>query len=88
MGSPETEPYLFEWLREVKAFRDFETSVEEKARLESKKDALIQFFMVQGDVLSARARKEIVACADARRLTLWLGRAYAGETSAEMFPEA
>ncbi|MCL2581562.1 MAG: hypothetical protein FWE35_03810 [Streptosporangiales bacterium] len=87
MGNTDAEPYLFEWLREVQAFRDFEASVEAKARLRSKMDDLIQFFMVQGDTPSAHASSEILACTDARRLTLWLGRAYAGETSADIFPE-
>lgn len=87
MENAEPEPYLFEWLREVKAFRDFEARAEEKARLEARIDALIQFFLVQGDRPSAHASSEIRACTDAQRLTLWLGRAYAGETSAEMFPE-
>lgn len=87
MENLEAEPHLFEWLREVKAFREFEARIEEKATLESKIDALIQFFLVQGDQPSAYASREIRACTDAKRLTLWLGRAYAGETSAEIFPE-
>lgn len=87
MENPDAEPYLFEWLREVKAFRDFETDVEEKARLASKIDDLFQFFMIQGDKPSAHASGEIFRCTSAKRVTLWLGRAYAGETSAEIFPE-
>lgn len=87
MENPEAAPYLFEWLREVKAFRDFETRIEEKAKLESKIDDLLQFFMIQGDNPSAHAAGEIFACTDVKRLTLWLGRAYAGETSGEIFPE-
>lgn len=87
MENLEAEPYLFERLREVKAFRDFEAGIESKARLESKVDDLFQFFLVQGDRPSAHASREIAACTDVKRLTLWLGRAYAGETSEEIFPE-
>lgn len=87
MENLEAEPRLFEWLREVRAFRDFEARVAEQAKLQAKRDDLIQFFMVQGDRLSPHASAQVFACTDVRRLTLWLGRAYAGETSAELFPE-
>jgi hypothetical protein len=86
MEDPEAEPCLFEWLREVRAFRDFEARAARDAALQARRDDLFQFFLVQDDRLSAHATAEITACTETRRLTLWLGRAYAGEKSADIFP--
>jgi regulator of protease activity HflC (stomatin/prohibitin superfamily) len=58
-----------------------------KAEADAKIDDLTQFFFIRGDQPSAYALSQISACTDVRQLSLWLRRAYAGETSAEIFPE-
>jgi hypothetical protein len=58
-----------------------------EARLESKGDDLIEFFLARGDKPSVHALRQISACRDVSELTQWLRRAYAGETPAEIFPE-
>jgi len=53
----------------------------------AKADALTQFFYMRGDKPSRHALAEITECTDVNQLNLWLRQAYAGETSAEIFPE-
>jgi hypothetical protein len=45
------------------------------------------YFAVKGDVPSLSALKTMNACTDVTTARYWLNRAYAGETSAEIFPE-
>ncbi|MCL2583457.1 MAG: hypothetical protein FWE35_13495 [Streptosporangiales bacterium] len=59
----------------------------EAAELAARADALTQFFFMRGDKPSVHALDRIGACSDAGQLNLWLRRAYAGETAAEIFPE-
>jgi uncharacterized membrane protein YqiK len=58
-----------------------------KAEADAKIDDLTEFFFIRGDKPSAHALSQISACTDVRQLSLWLRRAYAGEPSAEIFPE-
>lgn len=93
---------LLEKLRGLKSWRDYEERVEKRgeARAEAKAeeimaravaaaktDALTQFFYMRGDKPSRHALAEITECTDVNQLNLWLRQAYAGETSAEIFPE-
>lgn len=60
---------------------------EEKAEAKVKAEDLIQFFLARGEKPSAHAYDQITGCTDIRKLGPWLSRAYAGETSAQIFPE-
>ncbi|MGH3282225.1 MAG: hypothetical protein ACRDNW_24255 [Trebonia sp.] len=48
---------------------------------------LRDFLIIRGDAPSEYAIKTISACSDADVLEAWLKRAYAGETSGQLFPE-
>lgn len=60
---------------------------EAKAAVRAKAEALTQFFTMRDDAPSVYALSQIYACDDLAQVTVWLNRAYRGETSAEIFPE-
>lgn len=93
---------MFERLRELQSFRDYEARViasaeaSAEARLKSKTEAaaaearagdLIRFFGLRGDTLSEHAFAQIRECKDVGKLGYWLERAYTGTTAEEIFPE-
>lgn len=49
-------------------------------------DALKEFLAMRGDKPTAHALNEIGSCTSINEISSWLRRAYAGETSAEIFP--
>lgn len=70
--------------------REAEAKVREaeaKVRAEVIAANLKNFLVIRGDKPTKRAFKTINACHDADELDAWLGRAYQGETSAQLFPE-
>jgi hypothetical protein len=99
-------PDMFERLRELESFREYEAKVEARAeaRAEAKAKAevaeakaeveaaavagaLNEFLVLRGDAPSEYAINTINACRNAGVLSVWLRRAYLGETSAQLFPE-
>jgi hypothetical protein len=91
-------PDMFERLRELESFREYEVKVEAQAKAavaEAKAEAeaatvggaLNEFLVLRGDVPSEYAINTISACRTAGVLSVWLRRAYLGETSAQLFPE-
>lgn len=74
----------------AKAKAEAEAKVREaeaKVRAEVIAANLKNFLVIRGDKPTKRAFKTINACHDADELDAWLGRAYQGETSAQLFPE-
>lgn len=88
-------PDIFERLRGLESFRDYEAKVkaEGKAELKAETEAatraddLKEFLVLRGDAPSEHALDTISACRKADLLAAWLKRAYLGETSAQLFPE-
>jgi hypothetical protein len=93
---------MFDKLRELESFREYEAKVraEHEATIKAEADArvaeteaattadnLAEFLILRGDAPTEHALNTISACRNAPLLAAWLKRAYLGETSAQLFPE-
>ena len=85
------QPDMFDKLRHLAGFREYEAKVkaEGKAETEAATTAnnLTEFLILRGDKPTEHALSTISACRNADMLAAWLKRAYLGETSAQLFPE-
>lgn len=85
------QPDMFEKLRHLESFREYEAKVKAEGKAEADAAAtsrhLKDFLVLRGDAPSKYALNAISACQDADVLEAWLKRAYLGETSAQLFPE-
>lgn len=95
-------PDMFEKLRGLEGFREYEAKVEAEvtAKVEAEADArvaraeadalaraLADLLVLRGDEPSDHALASIEACRSAVKLAAWLKRAALGETAAQLFPE-
>ena len=84
-------PDMFERLRELESFREYEAKVKAEGKAETevstRADDLKEFLILRGDAPSEHALDTISACHNANVLAAWLRRSYLGETSAQLFPE-
>ena len=95
-------PDMFEKLRDLEGFREYEAKVEAEvtAKVEAEADArvaraeadtlaraLTDLLVLRGDEPSDHALASIEACRSAVKLAAWLKRASLGETAAQLFPE-
>lgn len=84
-------PDMFERLRELESFREYEAKVKAEGKAETevaiRAEDLKDFLVLRGDAPSGHALRTISACSDVDVLAAWLKRAYLGETSAQLFPE-
>ena len=95
-------PDMFEKLRDLDGFREYEAKVEAEvtAKVEAEADArvaraeadtlaraLTDLLVLRGDEPSDYALASIEACRSAVKLAAWLKRASLGETAAQLFPE-
>ena len=95
-------PDMFEKLRDLEGFREYEAKVEAEvtAKVEAEADArvaraeadtlaraLTDLLVLRGDEPSDYALASIEACRSAVKLAAWLKRASLGETAAQLFPQ-
>jgi hypothetical protein len=95
-------PDMFEKLRDLEGFREYEAKVEAEvtAKVEAEADArvaraeaetlaraLTDLLVLRGDKPSDRALASIESCRSTVKLAAWLKRASLGETAAQLFPE-
>ena len=95
-------PDMFEKLRDLDGFREYEAKVaaEVTAKVEAEADArvaraeadtlaraLTDLLVLRGDEPSEHALASIEACRSAVKLAAWLKRASLGETAAQLFPD-
>jgi hypothetical protein len=92
-------PDMFEKLRGLEGFREYEAKVKAEARAEVEAKvrakveadtlarALTDLLVLRGDKPSEHALASIEACRSAVKLAAWLKRASLGETAAQLFPE-
>jgi hypothetical protein len=88
-------PEMFERLRELESFREYEAKVKAEGKAETKAETevatrsedLKEFLVLRGDAPSEHALNTISACRNSDVLAAWLRRAYLGETSGQLFPE-
>ena len=89
------QPDMFDKLRELESFREYEAKVKAEGKAETeaaasaatRADDLTEFLILRGDAPTEHALNTISACRNGRLLAAWLKRAYLGETSAQLFPE-
>lgn len=85
----EMTPDLLERLKAMPSFKawwdESHSEGEAEGEARARREALLGYFQVRHDTLSSRAEEEIRACTDPTLLKQWLDRAFAGETSAEIF---
>jgi hypothetical protein len=83
---------LLHKLRQLSFFRKWEAEDRAAGRAEGRADGradgLIEYFSLQGDAPSVHTLGQIRACRDIAVLSGWLARAYLGEKSTDIFPEA
>ena len=95
-------PDMFEKLRDLEGFREYEAKVEAEvtAKVEAEADArvaraeadtlaraLTDLLVLRGDEPSDYALASIEACRSAVKLAAWLKRASLGEAAAQLFPQ-
>ena len=89
------QPDMFDKLRHLESFREYEAKVKAEGRAEGEAETntaatsrhLKDFLVLRGDAPSKHVLNTISACQDADVLEAWLKRAYLGETTAQLFPE-
>jgi len=90
-------PDMFEKLRDLEGFREYEAKVEAevtakvearvaRAEADTLARALTDLLVLRGDEPSDHALASIEACHSAVKLAAWLKRASLGETAAQLFP--
>jgi hypothetical protein len=91
-------PDMFEKLRDLEGFREYEAKVEAevmakvearvaRAEADTLARALADLLVLRGDEPSDHALASIEACRSTVKLAAWLKRASLGETAAQLFPE-
>ena len=91
-------PDMFEKLRDLDGFREYEAKVEAevtakadarvaRAEADTLARALTDLLVLRGDEPSEHALASIEACRSAVKLAAWLKRASLGETAAQLFPD-
>lgn len=85
-------PDMFDKLRHLEGFREYEAKVKAEGKAETeaatRASDLAEFLTLRGDKPTEHALDTISACRNPGLLAAWLKRAYLGETSAQLFPEA
>ena len=91
-------PDMFEKLRDLEGFREYEAKVEAevtakvearvaRAETDTLARALTDLLVLRGDEPADHALAAIETCRSAVKLAAWLKRASLGETAAQLFPE-